>query len=115
MSLIPRKTLTVERTTGSGYINGQWNPGTTSSFTIKASVQPITGRDLEALPQGRRESGESYSLFTSLDTILFCINNNENPDIVTIYGQKFEVYSISRWENHLINHFEYSVLRKTTK
>ena len=113
--MIPRQTLTVTRYTGGNRVNGKWVEGTPYTFTIEASVQPLTARELELLPEGRRSSGESYKLYSDPSPILNTVTSSENPDQVEIFSQNFEVYSIERWENSLINHCKYIVTRVTTK
>src|SRR5690606_38190614 len=34
--------------------DGNWNPGTATSSTIRAAIQPASGRQLEDLPDGIR-------------------------------------------------------------
>lgn len=114
MGLIPRQTLTVTRESGGTFTNGKWVPGTPSTFTIDASIQPLNMRELELLPEGRRASGESYKLYTDYVDDLLTVTD-ETPDVVSIYSEDFEVFGKEVWGNGLINHKKYIVTRKTTK
>jgi len=115
MGLIPRQSLTVTRYTGGSKVNGKWVEGTPSTFSINTSIQPLTSKELELLPEGRRSSGESYKLYTDSSPILRTVSDDENPDRVSISSQDFEVFSIERWENSIINHIKYIVTRVTSK
>lgn len=114
MGMIPRKSLNVRRFDGS-YVNGKWIQGSSSPFGILASVQPIDSRDLNSLPEGRRASGEGYRLYTDLNVLLKTVTDSENPDIVEIYGDDFELFSSQIWGNNIINHNKYIAVRKTNK
>lgn len=46
--------LTREGAGGHWNDDGDWVPGTTSSSTIRAAIQPASGRQLEDLPDGIR-------------------------------------------------------------
>lgn len=115
MGLIPRQSLTVTRESGGAYVNGKWVVGTPSTFTIDASVQPLTASELELLPEARRASGESYKLYADLTPALNTVTTSENPDSISIFSHDFEVFSVERWENSIVNHKKYIVTRKTTK
>lgn len=112
--LIPRQTLNANRYTGGARVKGKWVDGTLNPFTIKASVQPLEGKDMETLPETRRASGESYRLIT--DDILYTTQNSEKADRVTFDGDDFEVFSeAEKWTNNIINHRVYIIIRLTTK
>lgn len=115
MGLIPRQSLTVTRYAGGSKVNGKWVEGTPSTFTINASVQPLTPKEIELLPEGRRASGENYKLYADPSPILKTVSGDENPDKISIYSQDFEVFSIERWENSIISHIKYIVTRVTSK
>jgi len=36
------------------YVNGLYVPGSATSLTIEASIQPASGRHISALPEGQR-------------------------------------------------------------
>ena len=98
-----RKGLTVKRKTAGSYINGFWVAGTNTVLTIKASVQPLSGKDIELLPEGKRLAG-GYKLFTD-DTLKVAIEGtSQDSDTVSIYGFDYEVIGQEIWANNLINH-----------
>lgn len=112
--MIPRKTLTVKRFSSGDYVLGHWVEGTESQFTIKASVQPVKGPELQSMPEGRRDS-QIYKLYT--DTKLNGIDKQgkKSPDIVVIDGEDFEVVSPEPWQNQIINHYKIFVIKVQTE
>jgi hypothetical protein len=53
--LLGGELVTVERYTGT-YVAGEWTPVLDSSFDVELSVQPISGREQERLPEAYRTS-----------------------------------------------------------
>lgn len=81
-----------------------------------ASVQPLIGKEVQLVPEGRRDK-ESYSMFTSTEILGV---TTQNPDQVTVLkgpftGLVFEVISINDWQNNtnfnLVNHYKYIAMR----
>ena len=110
--MIPKKTLTVTREdtdTGAYNADGDWVKGTTSQFTITASVQPLTGKEMELLPEGRRES-QSYKLYSATKLLTVKTAPKDNADLVTYDGRNFEVLIVEDWQNSIINHYKIIVV-----
>lgn len=78
---------------------------------ITASIQPLTGEELEMLPEARREK-EIYKMFTSFQVQTL---TDENPDQVQFFSKTFEIYEVKPWQNNanftIINHYCYYVMR----
>lgn len=108
--MIPRKTLEVTRFAAGTRASGKWQEGTPSNFDIEASVQPLKPREMEMLPEGRRNS-QSYRLYT--DTNLHPINKASgiSPDKVEIEGEMFEVFSNEIWKNDIIPHYKAVIIK----
>jgi len=108
-----RKNRVVKRYASSGeYVNGNFVPvGSPVTFLIMASQQPLTGRELEALPEGRRNS-DSYSLFTDYPLVTAEVSKVNNPDIVMINNEEFEVIKVESWQNDVINHYKATVVKR---
>lgn len=108
-----RKPVTVKRTTAGAYVNGFWVEGgeVTPAPVIRASVQPASQDDMQLLPEGRRTTG-AYRLYTN--DVLFLANGTQNADIVTIAGADYEVMADASWQNSIINHRSYLVVRVVT-
>lgn len=61
---IDAEAVPVTRTVkGGAYVDGKWIPATTSSATIRATVQPAKGRDLMDMPEGVRMEAQ-YIIWT---------------------------------------------------
>jgi hypothetical protein len=103
---------TVSRYIGRGeYVNGDFIPsGGIDVFTIIASCQPATQRDLEALPEGRRNN-DSYVLYTDTELFTAEVSLAKNPDIVELFGEEYEVAGVSRWRNN-IEYYRVLVIKK---
>lgn len=67
---------------------------TSETFPIVAVEQPVTGRDLQVLPEGWRGE-ESRNLYTT--TLLRTVNQDGSPDTVTIGTQAWVAINIKRW------------------
>lgn len=108
--MIPRKTLTVTRHAAGSRDHGRYVEGTTSTFNITASVQPLQAREMDMLPENRRDS-ESFRLYT--DTLLLVADRRTgvNADKVAISGSDYEVVSCATWQNDIINHYKAVVVK----
>ena len=114
--MIPRMLLNIRRPIIGSRVNGRWIPsGFTTPIEFKASVQPTKPAEREPLPEGNREAGESYKLYSNNQPVLYTVKTNERPDIVEIYGEDFEIFSSEHWKNGIINHSKYIVTKVKTK
>lgn len=103
-------TYTVTRTTSGALTVGVYEAGVESTFDIAASVQPVTGRKLQVLPEGR-SAEESRILYTT--TELRTQQNSNDPDIVTIDDEPYLCISWERWQFGLWStHYEVVVARQ---
>ena len=105
--MIPRRLLTVRRKSGGEYVNGVWVPGTVTEFTARYSVQPTSPDDMQSLPEGRRER-RAYTLFGNKPLLSV---GSENPDLVSVDGEWYEVSDVQEWRNTLIPHTRAIVTR----
>lgn len=109
-----RKSITVKRTDGGYYnVDGVWQKGTETQFSIQASVQPTTGEDMMLLPENRREVS-SFKIFT--DTKLFTSKkgSDREPDILVVDGEDYETIIVYRWQNDIINHWKAIISKKVS-
>jgi hypothetical protein len=79
-----------------GTVHWKWIAPRTSSFTITASVQPVTGRDLDRLPEAMRAK-EVLEIYTA--TELLTSSATQDTDHVSIDGDSYEVHTVERWNN----------------
>lgn len=88
-------TYTVTRRSASAYgTDGRLDAPTTSTFTVPACVQPLTGRELEKLPQGM-QTAELLSIWSPIE--LRTQGTGQDPDLVAIDGDTWEVQKVERW------------------
>lgn len=78
-------TYTITRTAADTYTDGLRTAGATSTFTIDASIQPVTGRKLLALPEARR---------TQDIRVLWTATALAVADKITIAGELYEVFEV---------------------
>lgn len=93
------------------YINGRWAPtGNLETLQITASVQPLSGDELQMLPEGER-TAETKRLYTT--TKLNSLNESEqmNADIITIDGSSWEVHKAEAWSPNILDHNKYLIVR----
>lgn len=91
------KTVTGTRKTGGAYVEGDWVPSPPVPLVLRTSVQPSPKKDLELLPEGRRESA-AYSLFSKTEI--------QNGDIVVLFGENYEVLAVEIWQNGILPHYK---------
>jgi len=110
-----RRTLTVSRRAAGDYNAGGFFEvsDAPSTFTIEASVQPMSGQEMKLLPENRREE-EWTKIYT--DTELYSAEKGStgNADIVTIAGSSYEVFKVFPWLNGVISHYKVFLSKRTT-
>jgi hypothetical protein len=88
-----------------GYVDGIYQEGSQSNFTITISIQPLQGRELELLPQGERTRRycKGYTV-----TRLYTANESASTkaDRVTYDGSLFEVQKSERWVDGDLWHYK---------
>lgn len=89
-------TYSVQRRQNTGFSRGIANAPTLSTLTIRACVQPATGKDLLRLPEGRR-SNETRALFTTTQLYTGDIASAFQADQVIIDGDPWEVQHVEDW------------------
>ena len=102
---------TVTRTAEGTLSNGRYTPGAETSTSIVAVIQPVNGRDLQALPEAQH-SEEIRVCYTA--TRLYTREPNQDPDIVTIDSEDWEVIRVERWEAWGVNHYRAFLARSET-
>ena len=51
--------VTHERDAAGSHVNGKWVPGATTTTTIRASVQPLSGKEYDNLPSTIRNEAQA--------------------------------------------------------
>jgi hypothetical protein len=97
-------TVTRRASTGVG-TDGRAAPASSSTFTIEASVVPLSGRELQRLPEGMRvRDAQKLYTATPLKTI-------GAPDVITVGGEDYEVSSVTSWVGFGGDFYEVIVLK----
>ena len=97
-----RSAFVIRRKEPGNYVDGKWQEGQQLAFIINASIQPLKGKEMEMLPEGRRHT-QSIRIYTNtkLNTV-----NDANPDIIEAFGDSFEIFSVEPWQSNVINHYK---------
>lgn len=101
MSLITRFAQPVQvarQATAGAYVDGLWVDGSPQALTIKASVQPVSGRERAMLPEGDRER-EMVKLYSDTELKPSSQANQKAGDVVTWEGRDYLVTSCQLWKN----------------
>lgn len=94
IELVSTGTYVVTRRGASGYSQGRATAPTTSTLRAKGSFQPMSGRELERLPEGMR-SRELRVLYTA--TRLQGSGPGHEPDTLADGGETWEVQTVEPW------------------
>ncbi len=97
MSILDVETVTIKRKATGSYVNGHYVEGTETSSSIKAGVQPLTGKELLQLVEADRNR-ESLKVFTTSEIRI--------NDIVIRSGKTYEVQKVNDLSVYSISHYE---------
>ena len=101
--MIPRKKLKYKRVLPGEYVDGVWVEGRMLDLFFTASVQPTTPKQMQSLPEGRRNVA-SFSLYTNTE-LRTAEQHSHQADIVVLDDGEYEVSAVERWNNGIIPHF----------
>lgn len=77
--------LQVTRTAQGARVNGRYTPGTVTTFNITAGIEPISGRQLMDVPEGRR-GDEIMMVYTDADLVAERATPGIAPDVLRYTG-----------------------------
>lgn len=89
----------VERSGGGSYANGVWQESGTSVVSVFASVQPLSGSDLERIAQGDRLK-EFLKLYSADEVFTLNEITGAKADAITIDGKVYLAYSVQKWPSY---------------
>ena len=101
--ILGARTYTIEReAAGTVSSAGIFTPGASSTFTVRASWQPMTGREREQLPEGDRTRASGKLYCDAIQTPLRTAAPQGGPrcDVVQRDGRRYEVISELDWSDH---------------
>lgn len=109
------KTYPLKREMKGTYTNGEWVPGINDPLTqVIANIQPVTGKELEALEIGKRNLGK-IKIYTDTELIVSEDGDNQNGDLITWQNEKYEIIAEEVRDNTILNHKKYfAELRKNS-
>lgn len=87
-------TYNVTRTAVGVRVNQVYVPGATTVIPIDASIQPVSGRMLQDLPEGQHAE-ESRLVYTR--TELKTRTPGTDPDIISIDGEDYRVTRVEKY------------------
>lgn len=90
-----RGPFTVTRKGASTYTNGRASSPVPTTFATKLVVQPVSGRELERLPEGLRER-ELLSVWSPVE--LRTGAEEHEPDTIAIDGATYSVEKVEPWD-----------------
>lgn len=104
MSTLFPRTISYKRRTAE-LVNGVWEFSETDG-TFTGSVQPVNGKDLQFLPEGRRDIG-LMKVYSNTPLSVSVEGSNTPGDIVLWAGRKWEIIRELVFANDIINHYKY--------
>lgn len=107
MSLFNTFALVVTRYDSVSIVKGRHVPDDdiTSTVDIECSAQPLSGKEMETLPENRRNTS-AYTVFTETELKTNDDDTELKPDRLTLFGKLCEIIAVQPWQNGLINHYE---------
>lgn len=109
-----RKPQQVTRITPGEYVDGIFIPGTESTFTIQASVQPMSGEDQLVIPAGSRLS-DFVKLYTDTELLVLDEVTGQQPDKLSWRDHLYECIQVDARRMDVISHWKciFSKLNQT--
>jgi hypothetical protein len=92
------------RVSGS-YVDGRWTPAAPQPITVVASVQPLRGKELESLPEGRRQAS-AFKVYTDFALRTVDDKGTKMPDQLVVDGLKYEVIKVYPFQSGIRSHYK---------
>lgn len=105
------ETITLKRKAAGTYVNGRWVPGSVTTSSIRATVEPMKPQELQILPEGLRSRLPIY-IYTNEELKTASVADSKEPDILTYNDLDYEVHQVQNW-TQMIPHFKVMCLRLT--
>lgn len=106
------QTLTVTRTGAQTIVNYQPVQGASTTFTITATVQPLTGRERQDLPEGYR-AANLRKMYTTADLNVISVEAQTYSDTIALEDGTYEVFAKENRQSPFsdLSHYKYTLLR----
>jgi hypothetical protein len=101
-----RKPISVKRTEPGHYgDDGNWVDGAETTLTIYMSVQPLRVDEMDALPEGRRNS-RAVKIYSDDELLPAEQTTGQNADFITWQGKQWEVIGCDPYQMGVISHYK---------
>lgn len=97
MTILGKVPVTVTNQGAATYVDGVLVPGASSTRTIEASVQPISGRERETLPEGWRVRAR-WKMYTTASLSTVDLEVPAEADQVAWGDDLYDVVSVADWQ-----------------
>lgn len=84
---------------------GRVVPSVDTPFSFIASFQPANGKELQRLPEGKR-NGDIIAIYTTQALTIGGPGTGFLPDRVTVDGSSYEVEHVEHWKAFGREHYE---------
>ena len=106
------ETITIRHYSAGVYTNGVYVPGGIASSVItQASVQPVTGEDLQQLPELERTK-EVLKIYTAAEVYLADQRTGAPSDLLEIRGKVYKAYHVEPWNYDFVFYKVFCVREK---
>ena len=90
-------TIKIRRNNRKGdYIDGRFVPGRSEVIEINASVQSLTGKQVQLLPDGRRET-QNLNFFTDIELRVNDQISQTQADVIEYLNKCYEIHTVEDW------------------
>lgn len=117
--LIKLSDLTIYRQGKGSFVEGDWVPGTETTFTVKAKIQPLKDTELMILPEALRNRSwvkvyvqEDQSPTHSALRAAQQGDNGFGPDEFVWQGFRYEVMKDRNYDDSVLDHTRVFAARK---
>lgn len=111
-----RKPYTITRYAPGQYVDGDWQDGENTTLTVLASVQPLNMKEVDALPEGKRNSAaiKIYS-DTELQPAEQATADREavSADRISYLGSQWEITACTPHQAGVIPHYKSYAVKLT--
>ncbi len=104
----------IRRAPGSRGVDGIWQEGAESTLIVKGSIQPLSGKELRQLTEGRRMGGR-LKLYTKAELKTVNQDTAQNADLIEYNGRRYLVEDLLFYSPGIgrstLNHRKYLLAR----
>lgn len=97
--------IKVTRFTKGRLIGGKLEASAQRPFVLQAAAQPLTGRERETLPEGRRQI-KTLKLYTDIPLLVSNDKLNQRADLVEVECEDYEVFEIHKQRGIGLDHYK---------